>query len=90
LDHFVTHSSPTSPLVLESDDSTSAEAMAESGAVEALLDLLRSHQCEETAARLIEALLNNVRIREAKAAKNAIAPLSMYLLDFYLTHYLVV
>ncbi|TVU11986.1 hypothetical protein EJB05_45600 [Eragrostis curvula] len=68
-------------LVLESDDSTSAEAMAESGAVEALLDLLRSHQCEETAARLIEALLNNVRIREAKAAKNAIAPLSMYLLD---------
>uniref|UniRef100_A0A804PWL3 ARM repeat superfamily protein n=2 Tax=Andropogoneae TaxID=147429 RepID=A0A804PWL3_MAIZE len=55
--------------------------MAESGAVEALLDLLRSHQCEETAARLIEALLNNVRIREAKAAKNAIAPLSMYLLD---------
>ncbi|GJN00266.1 hypothetical protein PR202_ga17684 [Eleusine coracana subsp. coracana] len=68
-------------LVLETDDSTSAEAMAESGAVEALLDLLRSHQCEETAARLIEALLNNVRIREAKAAKNAIAPLSMYLLD---------
>ncbi|KAF0903546.1 hypothetical protein E2562_027973 [Oryza meyeriana var. granulata] len=68
-------------LVLESDDSTSAEAMAESGAVEALLDLLRSHQCEESAARLIEALLNNVRIREAKAAKNAIAPLSMYLLD---------
>ncbi|KAL5200774.1 hypothetical protein ABZP36_021977 [Zizania latifolia] len=68
-------------LVLESDDSTSAEAMAESGAVEALLDLLRSHQCEEAAARLIEALLNNVRIREAKAAKNAIAPLSMYLLD---------
>uniref|UniRef100_M8C6H0 U-box domain-containing protein 12 n=1 Tax=Aegilops tauschii TaxID=37682 RepID=M8C6H0_AEGTA len=68
-------------LVLESDDSTSAEAMAESGAVEALLDLLRSHQCEEAAARLIEALLNNIRIREAKAAKNAIAPLSMYLLD---------
>jgi limonene-1,2-epoxide hydrolase len=55
--------------------------MAESGAVEALLDLLRSHQCEEAAARLIEALLNNIRIREAKAAKNAIAPLSMYLLD---------
>ncbi|KAK6150457.1 hypothetical protein DH2020_015389 [Rehmannia glutinosa] len=55
-------------LVLESDDSTSAEAMAESGrAIEALLDLLRSHQCEETAARLLEVLLNNVKIRESKA-----------------------
>ncbi|KAL0286016.1 UNVERIFIED_CONTAM: protein CELLULOSE SYNTHASE INTERACTIVE 1 [Sesamum calycinum] len=48
-------------LVLESDDSTSAEAMAESGAIEALLDLLRSHQSEETAARLLEVLLNNVK-----------------------------
>ncbi|XP_010261199.1 PREDICTED: uncharacterized protein LOC104600075 [Nelumbo nucifera] len=68
-------------LVLESDDSTSAEAMAESGAVEALLELLRCHQCEETAARLLEVLLNNVKIRETKAAKSAIAPLSQYLLD---------
>ncbi|KAI3947410.1 hypothetical protein MKW92_045812 [Papaver armeniacum] len=68
-------------LVLESDDSTSAEAMAESGAVEALLELLRSHQCEETAARLLEVLLNNVKIRETKAAKSAISPLSQYLLD---------
>ncbi|CAI0554461.1 unnamed protein product [Linum tenue] len=68
-------------LVLESDDGTSAEAMAESGAIEALLELLRSHQCEETAARLLEVLLNNVKIREAKAAKTAILPLSQYLLD---------
>ncbi|RWR89871.1 C2 calcium-dependent membrane targeting [Cinnamomum micranthum f. kanehirae] len=68
-------------LVLESDDATSAEAMAESGAIDALLELLRSHQCEETAARLLEALLNNVKIRETKAAKAAIAPLSQYLLD---------
>ncbi|KAK6125765.1 hypothetical protein DH2020_040495 [Rehmannia glutinosa] len=68
-------------LVLESDDSTSAEAMAESGAIEALLDLLRSHQCEETAARLLEVLLNNVKIRESKATKSAILPLSQYLLD---------
>ncbi|CAA6665079.1 unnamed protein product [Spirodela intermedia] len=68
-------------LVLESDDSTSAEAMAESGAIEALLDLLRSHQCEETAARLLEALLNNMKIRETKAARAAISPLSLYLLD---------
>lgn len=68
-------------LVLESDDSTSAEAMAESGAIEALLELLRSHQCEETAARLLEVLLNNVKIRESKATKSAIVPLSQYLLD---------
>ncbi|XP_051126757.1 protein CELLULOSE SYNTHASE INTERACTIVE 1 [Andrographis paniculata] len=68
-------------LVLESDDSTSAQAMAESGAIEALLDLLRSHQCEETAARLLEVLLNNVKIRESKATKSAILPLSQYLLD---------
>ncbi|PPD97636.1 hypothetical protein GOBAR_DD05343 [Gossypium barbadense] len=68
-------------LVLESDDGTSAEAMAESGAIEALLELLRSHQCEETAARLLEVLLNNVKIRETTAIKTAIVPLSQYLLD---------
>ncbi|XP_042470652.1 protein CELLULOSE SYNTHASE INTERACTIVE 1-like [Zingiber officinale] len=68
-------------LVLESDDSTSAEAMAGSGAIEALLELLRNHQCEETAARLLETLLNNIKIRDSKAAKSAISPLSMYLLD---------
>uniref|UniRef100_A0A803PC01 C2 domain-containing protein n=1 Tax=Cannabis sativa TaxID=3483 RepID=A0A803PC01_CANSA len=68
-------------LVLESDDATTAEAMAESGAIEALLELLRCHQCEETAARLLEVLLNNVKIRETKATKTAILPLSQYLLD---------
>ncbi|XP_022962690.1 protein CELLULOSE SYNTHASE INTERACTIVE 1-like isoform X2 [Cucurbita moschata] len=68
-------------LVLDSDDATSAEAMAESGAIEALLELLRSHQCEETAARLLEVLLNNVKIRETKVTKSAIVPLSQYLLD---------
>lgn len=68
-------------LVLESDDSTSAEAMAESGAIEALLELLRCHQCEETSARLLEVLLNNVKIRESKAGRAAIVPLSQYLLD---------
>ncbi|KAG4989884.1 hypothetical protein JHK85_032867 [Glycine max] len=68
-------------LVLESDDGTSAEAMAESGAIEALLELLGSHQCEETAARLLEVLLHNVKIRETKVTKSAILPLSHYLLD---------
>ncbi|KAI7985234.1 Protein CELLULOSE SYNTHASE INTERACTIVE 1 [Camellia lanceoleosa] len=50
-------------LVLESDDGTSAEAMAESGAIEALLELLRCHQYEEAAARLLEVLLNNVKVQ---------------------------
>ncbi|KAL9245722.1 hypothetical protein vseg_019341 [Gypsophila vaccaria] len=68
-------------LVLESDDSTSAEAMAESGAIEALLELLRCHQCEDTSARLLEVLLNNVKIRESKACRAAVLPLSQYLLD---------
>eukprot|EP01018_Ginkgo_biloba_P037971 Gb_38411 [translate_table: standard] len=68
-------------LVLESDDASSAEAMADSGAIEALLELLRCHQSEEAAARLLEALLNNVKIRDLKVAKSAISPLSQYLLD---------
>ncbi|KAF5769406.1 putative C2 domain, armadillo-like helical, C2 domain superfamily protein [Helianthus annuus] len=68
-------------LVLESDDSSSAVAMAESGAIEALLQLLRCHLCEGTAARLLEILLHNVKIRETKATKSAIIPLSQYLLD---------
>ncbi|KAK1410700.1 hypothetical protein QVD17_37239 [Tagetes erecta] len=68
-------------LVLESDDSSSAVAMAESGAIEALLQLLRCHLCEGTAARLLEVLLHNVKIRETKATKSAIIPLSQYLLD---------
>lgn len=68
-------------LVLESDDSSSAEAMTECGAIEALLELLISHQCEESAARMLETLLNNMKIRETKAAKSAISPLSLYLLD---------
>ncbi|KAG0477945.1 hypothetical protein HPP92_012664 [Vanilla planifolia] len=57
------------------------KAMVESGAIEALLELLKNHQCEDTTARLLETLLNNVKIRETKAAKSAISPLSMYLLD---------
>ena len=56
-------------LVLETDDASSAEAMAESGAIEALLELLRCHQCEEAAARLLESLLNNVKIRDLKVFK---------------------
>lgn len=68
-------------IVHEKADTTSAEQMAEAGVIDALLDLLRSHQCEELSGRLLEALFNNVRIRQMKVSKYAIAPLSQYLLD---------
>ncbi|KAG2556279.1 protein CELLULOSE SYNTHASE INTERACTIVE 3-like isoform X1 [Panicum virgatum] len=68
-------------LVQEKSSSRCAVAMAEAGAVRALLELLKSHRCEESAARLLEALINNSRVRETKVAKYAIAPLSQYLLD---------
>ncbi|CBI18996.3 unnamed protein product, partial [Vitis vinifera] len=68
-------------IVHERSDSSNAEQMTEAGAIDALLDLLRSHQCEEPAGRLLEALFNNVRVREMKVSKYAIAPLSQYLLD---------
>ncbi|KAM3375599.1 hypothetical protein P3S68_014313 [Capsicum galapagoense] len=68
-------------IVHEKTDLSNGELMAEAGAVDALLDLLRSHQFEEASAGLIEALFNNVRIRELKVSKYAIAPLAQYLLD---------
>ncbi|XP_020598358.1 protein CELLULOSE SYNTHASE INTERACTIVE 3 [Phalaenopsis equestris] len=68
-------------IVQEKRDPSSSAMMAEAGAVDALLELLRCHQCEEASARLIEALFNNPRVREKKTSKYAIAPLSQYLLD---------
>lgn len=68
-------------IVHERSDALSAIQMTEAGAIDALLDLLRSHQCEEPSGRLLEGLFNNVRIREMKVSKYAIAPLSQYLLD---------
>ncbi|KAK7320986.1 hypothetical protein VNO77_31004 [Canavalia gladiata] len=68
-------------IVHDRSDASSAEQMMEAGAIDALLDLLRSHQCEEASGRLLEALFNNVKVRETKVSKYAIAPLSQYLLD---------
>ncbi|XVE95518.1 hypothetical protein REPUB_Repub02eG0104300 [Reevesia pubescens] len=68
-------------IVHERIDPSSVEQMTEAGAIDALLDLLRSHQCEEVSGRLLEALFNNVRVREMKVSKYAIAPLAQYLLD---------
>ncbi|XP_020524523.1 protein CELLULOSE SYNTHASE INTERACTIVE 3 isoform X2 [Amborella trichopoda] len=68
-------------IVQERSDASSAELIAEAGGIDALIELLRSHQCEEAAGRLLEALFNNVRVREMKVSKYAIAPLSQYLLD---------
>ncbi|KAK4481310.1 hypothetical protein RD792_012195 [Penstemon davidsonii] len=68
-------------IVQEKTDASSAELMAEVGAIDALLDLLRSHRCEEASGRLLGALFRNMRVREMKASKYAIAPLAQYLLD---------
>ncbi|XVF39297.1 hypothetical protein PTKIN_Ptkin01aG0023400 [Pterospermum kingtungense] len=68
-------------IVHERSDPSSVEQMTEAGAIDALLDLLRSHQCEEASGRLLEALFNNVRVREMKVSRYAIAPLAQYLLD---------
>ncbi|KAK2995679.1 hypothetical protein RJ640_006139 [Escallonia rubra] len=68
-------------IIQERTDAASAELMTEAGAIDALLDLLRSHQCEEESGRLLESLFNNVRVREMKVSKYAIAPLAQYLLD---------
>ncbi|CAI9115428.1 OLC1v1016328C1 [Oldenlandia corymbosa var. corymbosa] len=67
--------------VQERTDAAVAELMVQAGAVDALLDLLRSHQCDEASARLLETLFNNAQIREMKVSKYAIAPLAQYLLD---------
>ncbi|CAI0600497.1 unnamed protein product [Linum tenue] len=68
-------------LVHDRADKSSAEQMVEAGVVDALLDLMRSHHCEELSARLLEALFNKARVREIKITKDAIAPLAEYLLD---------
>ncbi|XP_065881120.1 protein CELLULOSE SYNTHASE INTERACTIVE 3 [Euphorbia lathyris] len=68
-------------IIHERTDASSAEQIAEAGGIESLLDLLRSHQCEELSGRLLEALFNHIRVREMKVSKYAIAPLAQYLLD---------
>ncbi|KAL6547377.1 hypothetical protein OROMI_023098 [Orobanche minor] len=68
-------------MVQEKTKISSAEMMAEAGAIDSLLDLLRSHQCEEASVRLLEALFNDKQVREMKVSKYAIAPLAQYLLD---------
>ena len=62
-------------------DASNVGQMTETGAIDALLDLLRSHQCEEPAGRLLEAVFNNVRVREVKVPKYVTTPLSQYQLD---------
>ncbi|CAI9282124.1 unnamed protein product [Lactuca saligna] len=68
-------------IVQEKSDESSATLMTEAGAIDALLDLLRSHQCEEASGRLLEALFNHVKVRAMKLCKHAIGPLAQYLLD---------
>ncbi|CAH8355169.1 unnamed protein product [Eruca vesicaria subsp. sativa] len=68
-------------IIREKQDSSSVVEMAESGALEALLDLLRSHHCQELSAILVELILRNPKVRETKLCKLVITPLSEYILD---------
>ena len=58
-------------IVHDRSDASSAEQMMESGVIDALLDLLISHHCEEASGRLREALFNNVRVQGMKVSKYA-------------------
>ncbi|CAA7024457.1 unnamed protein product [Microthlaspi erraticum] len=68
-------------IIREKRDSSSVLEMADSGALDALLDLLRSHHCEELSSRLLEIIIRNPKVRETKTCKFVITPLSEYLLD---------
>ncbi|CAI5936121.1 unnamed protein product [Closterium sp. NIES-65] len=68
-------------LALEREDPARGDEMARMGVVDALLELLRCHQVEEAAARLLEAIFNNARVRDSQTALRSIAPLASYLLD---------
>ncbi|AAG31000.1 hypothetical protein [Arabidopsis thaliana] len=68
-------------IIRENQDSSSVQEMAESSALDALLDLLRSHHCEELSARLLELILRNPKVRETKICQFVLTPLSEYILD---------
>ncbi|CAN8302691.1 unnamed protein product [Cochlearia groenlandica] len=68
-------------IIRENQDSSSVLQMAEADAFDALLDLLRSHHCEELSGRLLELILRNPKVRETKICKFVITPLSDYILD---------
>uniref|UniRef100_A0A6N2MIJ1 C2 domain-containing protein n=1 Tax=Salix viminalis TaxID=40686 RepID=A0A6N2MIJ1_SALVM len=57
-------------IVHERTDASSAEQMTEGDwwCYRSLLNLLRSHQCEELSGTLLEALFNHIRVREKKAS----------------------
>lgn len=68
-------------IIREKQDSSSVLEMAEAGALDALLDLLRSHQCEELSGRLLHLILRNPKVRETKICRFVMTPLSNYILD---------
>ncbi|XP_010501820.2 PREDICTED: uncharacterized protein LOC104779129 [Camelina sativa] len=72
-------------IIRENQDSLSVLEMVEAGALDALLDLLRSHQCEELAGRLLELILRSPKVRETKICQFVITPLSEYILDLNTT-----
>ncbi|EOA37719.1 hypothetical protein CARUB_v10012458mg [Capsella rubella] len=72
-------------IIHENQDSSSVLKMTEAGALDALLDLLKSHHCEDLSARLLELILRSPKVREIKICQFVITPLSEYILDPYTT-----
>ncbi|KAI5057613.1 hypothetical protein GOP47_0027628, partial [Adiantum capillus-veneris] len=68
-------------LTLQRENVAYAEAFAKCGAIDALMELLRCHQCEEASAQVLETLLNDKSVRSMKATYTVVAPLANYLLD---------
>ncbi|MCO5584828.1 hypothetical protein L7F22_038760 [Adiantum nelumboides] len=68
-------------LTLQKENAAYAEAFAKCGAIDALMELLRCHQCEEASAQVLEILLNDKTVRSMKATYTVVAPLANYLLD---------
>eukprot|EP00250_Pteridium_aquilinum_P022148 c25309_g1_i1 orf=408-6686(-) len=68
-------------ITLQKENVAYAEAFAKCGAIDALMELLRCHQCEDAAAQVLETLLNDKNVRSMKATYAVVAPLANYLLD---------
>lgn len=68
-------------LTLQKENVAYSEAFAKCGAIDALMELLRCHQCEEATAQVLETLLNDKNVRSMKATYAVVAPLANYLLD---------
>ncbi|KAH7284075.1 hypothetical protein KP509_34G038500 [Ceratopteris richardii] len=68
-------------LTLQKENVAYADAFAKCGAIDALMELLSCHRCEEATAQVLETLLNDSTVRSMKTTYRIVAPLANYLLD---------